>query len=139
MKRSTFNYIKDILKDYPKIDQYIKQREEELRYPFKAADVNADIKSKGKPADGMSNLLITIDQDRRLASLERNKRVIMDNLYLCDEDTYIIIHELYIKKYRQYTMDGLVDNHIISCGRSKAFQLRDQFFEHVADDLNLDK
>lgn len=137
MKRSTFNYIKDILRDYPNIDKYIKERELELRIPHRQTDLNADIKGN-RISDSMTNMMITIEQDRRLSALERNKRVIEDNLQECDEDTRTIIEELYIKKYTQYTMDGLVQNGLIYCSRRKAFNLRDAFFENVARDLNLE-
>ena len=137
MKRSTFNYIKDILRDYPNIDKYIKEREDELRTPYRQTDLNADIRGN-KISDSMTTMMITIEQDRRLSALERNKRVIEDNLQECDEDTRTIIEELYIKKYTQYTMDGLVQNGLIYCSRRKAFNLRDAFFENVAKELNLD-
>lgn len=138
MKRSTFNYIKQILKDYPNIDKHIQAREEELRYPYRPADSNAGIKGS-KQSDQMATMLITIDQDRRLASLERNKRVIEHNLEHADKDTRTIIHEVYICRYPEYTIGGLAQQMIINCGRTKAFKLRDEFFENVADDLGLDK
>ena len=138
MKRSTFNYIKQILKDYSQIDDHIKRRMEELQYPHRPDDVNADIKGNGQ-SDSMANLMITIEQDRRLSALERNKKVVEDNLNECGEDTETIIRELYIKRYPRYRMEGLVENHLIECGRTKAFQLRDSFFENIADDLGLDK
>lgn len=137
MKRSTFNYIKDILRDYPNIDKYIKERELELRIPHRADDVNSDIRGN-KISDSMANMMITIEQDRRLSALERNKRIIADNLDECDKDTRTIIEELYIKKYTQYTMDGLVKNGLINCSRSQAFNLRNSFFENVAKELNLE-
>ena len=46
MRTSTFNYIKDILADYYKTDEYIKQREEELRYPHRDFDLHGDIKKE---------------------------------------------------------------------------------------------
>ena len=138
MKRSTFNYIKQILRDYPQIDDHIKRRMEELQHPHRPDDVNAGIKGN-RQTDAMANLMITIEQDRRLSALERNKRVVEDNLNECGEDTETIITELYIKRYPRYRMDGLVENHLIKCGRTKAFQLRDNFFENIADDLGLDK
>ncbi|MFK8242826.1 MULTISPECIES: transcriptional regulator [unclassified Facklamia] len=138
MKKSTFNYIKDILKDYPNIDRYIKERELELRIPSKQDDLNSGIRGN-RVSDSMTNMLITIEQDRRLSALERNKRVIEDNLNNCDSDTKKIIEELYIERYPRYKMQGLVDNMLINCGRTKGFQLRDRFFENVADDLRLDK
>ena len=137
MKRSTFNYIKDILRDYPNIDKYIKERELELRTPYRQTDLNDDIKGN-RISDSMTTMMITIEQDRRLSALERNKRVIEDNLQECDEDTRTIIEELYIKKYTQYTMEGLVQNELINCSRSQAFNLRNYFFENVAKELNLE-
>ena len=137
MKRSTFNYIKDILRDYPNIDKYIKERELELRIPHRQTDLNADIKGN-KISDSMTTMMITIEQDRRLSALERNKRVIEDNLQECDEDTRTIIEELYIVKYQRYTMEGLVEQRLISCGKSKAYDLRNRFFENIARELNLD-
>lgn len=138
MKRSTFNYIKQILKDYSQIDDHIKRRMEELQYPHRPDDVNAGIKSNAQ-SDSMTNLMITIEQDRRLSALERNKKVVADNLSECGKDTETIITELYIKRYPRYHMDGLVENRLINCGRTKAFQLRDDFFDNIADDLGLDK
>ena len=137
MKRSTFNYIKDILRDYPNVDKYIKERELELRTPYRQTDLNADIKGN-RISDSMTNMMITIEQDRRLSALERNKRVIEDNLQECDEDTRTIIEELYIVKYQRYTMEGLVEQRLISCGKSKAYDLRNRFIENVARELNLD-
>lgn len=138
MKRTTFNYIRQILKDYNQIEDHIKKREEELRYPHKPDDVNAGFKGS-QQVDKMGRMMITLDQDKRLTALERNQRIISDNLDKCGEDTKAIITELYIKRYPRYTMDGLVDNHILECGRTKAFKLRDEFFDNVADDLGLDK
>ena len=138
MKRSTFNYIKQILKDYSQVDDHIKKRMEELQYPYRPDDINSGIKGNGQ-TDNMANLMITIEQDRRLSALERNKKVVEDNLNDCGKDTQTIITELYIKRYPRYRMEGLVENHLIECGRTKGFQLRDNFFENIADDLGLDK
>ena len=138
MKRSTFNYIKQILKDYSQIDDHIKRRMEELQYPHRPDDVNVGIRGNSQ-SDSMTNLMITIEQDRRLSALERNKKVVEDNLNECGEDTETIIRELYIKRYPRYTMEGLIKNNIIYCSRSQAFRLRDAFFENIANDLNLDK
>lgn len=137
MKRYIFNYIKGLLIDYPNLDKYIKERREELMHPYKPADINRDIKGN-KISNPMENALITIDQDRRLAALEKRKMVISNRLRDSDPDTQTIIQELYIKKHPQYTMDGLIANQLIYCGRTKAFELQNEFFEDVAKDLNLD-
>jgi len=137
MRKSTFNYIKDILTDYPKIEEYIKQREEELRYPYREDDLNSGIKGSGAGYNVQDSLMITIEQDQRLAALERNRRVVAILLEECCEDTKIIIQELYMRRMPKYTIQGLITNGLIFVGRTKAFELRDRFFLEVGKDLNL--
>lgn len=137
MKRETFNYIKRLLKDYKQIDNYIKRRHEELQYPYRPDDVNADIKGNAIK-DSMANMVITIDEDTRLNSLKRNKEIIQTLLDECDEDTKLIIEELYTARFPRYTIQGLVDNNLLNCGRSKAYKLRDVFFVEMAKEFNLD-
>ncbi|MEI5990410.1 hypothetical protein A5881_001903 [Enterococcus termitis] len=137
MRKSTFNYVKDILTDYPRIEEYIKQREEELRYPYRENDLNSGIKGNRSNYNTQDNLMITIEQDQRLAALERNKRVVSNILEECCEDTKIIIQELYMRRMPKYTIQGLITNGLIFVGRTKAFELRDWFFLQVAKDLNL--
>ncbi|MBP1046415.1 transcriptional regulator [Enterococcus sp. BWM-S5] len=140
MKKSTFNYIKDILADYPETDEHIRKREEELRYPYRESDLNKGIKGTKASYDNQDNLMITIEQDKRLAGLERNKRAISKVLDDSEEDAKIIIEELYMKKekYRKRsTMDLIVDLRMVKCGRTKAYELRDLFFEKLAIELEL--
>ena len=138
MRTSTFNYIKDILGDYYKTDDYIRQREEELRYPYRESDLNSGIKGSHGNNEAAANLLITIELDRRLASLERNKRIIDKVLSESCEDTITIIQELHFKKRPRFTMQGLIDQGKIFCSRRKAFELQRIFFEEIAKELNLD-
>lgn len=136
LPKLTFEYIKKVLKDYPDIDNHIKQRKEQLKYPHKTEDVNSDIKSN-KQTDNMANMMITIDEDKMLGALQHNKRVVEYNLDQSDKDTEIIIREVYIRRYKRFTIEGLVTQNKIKCGRTKAHELRDNFFRNVAIDLNL--
>lgn len=126
------------LADYTKTDDYIRQCEEELKYPYKENELNNGIKGVGGNSEVAANLLITIEQDRCLASLERNPRIINEAMDVASEDTMTIIQELYFKKRPRYTMQGLIDNKLIYCGRSQAFRLRNEFFEDIAKELNLE-
>lgn len=137
LRTSTFNYIKDILADYYKTDEYIKQREDELRYPHRESDLNGDIKGTKASYDNQVNLMITIEQDKRLTNLERNKRVISQALEEADEDTKTIIEELYMKKYPQYTLVGLVQQKKIFVSKTRAYELRNIFFQSIADELRI--
>ncbi|MBL1227996.1 transcriptional regulator [Enterococcus sp. BWB1-3] len=137
MRKSTFNYIKDILGDYYKTDEYIKQREEELRYPHRESDLNAGIKGTRAGYHVQDNLMITIEQDKRLYALERNKRVIAEALEEADENTRVIIQELYMKKYSHYTLAGLIQQQKIFVSKTKAYELRNLFFQTIADELEI--
>lgn len=76
MKRSTIRTVEDILRDYPKIDKYIEQREHELRYPVTPVDENV---GGGRAQNGFNDsayrLIITLDDDKRIQKLrQRNKK-----------------------------------------------------------------
>ena len=137
MRRSKFNIIKDILKDYPDLESYINNREMELRNPYREMDVNSSLSGSKRDNDSMGRMLITIDQDRRLTNLRKNKQAIDRALEESDGNTKKIIHELYIKRYPNYTFQGLVTSNCLDCGRNKALKLRDKFFERLADLLEL--
>lgn len=138
MRTATFNYIKQILADYNHIDEHIKKREEELRAPFRESDVNNGIKSNYTKNDQNDRMLITIEQDRRLAALERNKRIVSNLMDESSEDTRVIIKELYMKKRPEYTLQGLVQHKKIFCSKRTAQRLKNKFFEEMAKALDLE-
>ena len=85
----------------------------------------------------MFGTLWTIETDKQIRRLKRNKQIVQELLDECGSDTETIIRELYIKRFPQYTMQGLVDNLVIKCGRNKAFTLRDKFFEELDRSLDI--
>lgn len=137
LKRSTFNYIKDILREYPDMKQYIEERKEEIRNPYKPTDLNADIKGGNANSDSMVNTMITMESDRRLNLLERNHSVISKLMKEVDDETLIIIRELYMKKFPKYTLTGLCEDMVIKCSRNTASKKRNVFFDEVAKRLDL--
>lgn len=138
MKRSTIRKVEDILRDYPKIDKYIENREQELRYPSTQGDDNV---GGGKPQFKYTNqtldTLITIDDDRRINALRRQREVIDDCLDDVGEDTEIIVNELYFRKRPRYTLVGLVDNNLVGVGKARAYELRNAFVGECAKGLGL--
>ena len=139
MRKSTYDYIVDVLSDYYKTEIYLKQRMEELEHPYIENDANGWIQGTRGHTEAAASLLITIDQDRRLTSLERNQKAVKDTLDESDENTKIIIEELYLKdkRKRKYTMQGLITNNLIYCSRSTAFELKKEFFKELAIKLGL--
>ncbi|MBT9670697.1 transcriptional regulator [Secundilactobacillus kimchicus] len=138
MKRSTIRKVEDILRDYPKLDKYIEQREAELRYPTSQQDDNVGGgKSNYRDPDTLTRILITIDEDKRLNSLKHQRDVIDDLLDESGPDTLTIIKELYFKKYPQFTLRGLVEQNLINVSRSTAYDLRNRFVSDCAKGLGL--
>lgn len=138
MEKWRVERVKDLLKNYNNIDRQIERIEEELYYPHVETDLNADIKGTKTIPDNQMVYRITItDRDRRLVLLKKAKIAITDLLYECGTDTETIIRELYIKRFPQYTMQGLVDNYMIKCGKTKAFEYRNRFFEELDKALDI--
>ncbi|WP_137624963.1 transcriptional regulator [Lactiplantibacillus pingfangensis] len=138
MKRSTIRKVEDILRDYPKIDKYIEEREQELRYPSGQSDENVGGgRAQYKYNNQTLSTLITIDEDRRINALRRQHDVIDDCLDGVGDDTEVIVNELYFRKRQQYTIDGLVMNQLIHVSRRKAFDLKRLFLEDCAKGFGL--
>ena len=138
MERDIKHFIEHVLRDYPKLDSYIKKREEELRIPYKPVDENVGGgRAQNKRSEPELNMLITIDEDRCLRNLRRNKKAVDDALDDSSTDTITIITELYFKKRQEYTIDGLVANGKIYVSRAQAFILRDKFLKKVAQNLEI--
>lgn len=138
MKKSTIRKVEDILRDYPNIEGYIKARESEMRYASGTLDENiGGGRAQYKYNDSFISTLITIDEDRMLRALKRQRDIVDDCLEYADEDTKVIIYELYFKRNPRYTLIGLVENNLLSVGRTQAYDLRNRFVESVAKDLGL--
>lgn len=138
MKKSTIRKVEDILRDYPNVEGYIKKRENELRYAGGTPDENiGGGRAQYKYNDSFASTLITIDEDRMLRALKRQRDIVDDCLEYADEDTKVIIYELYFKRNPRYTLIGLVENNLLSVGRTQAYDLRNRFVESVAKNFGL--
>ena len=136
MEKWRFERCRETLKKYPSMAQHIQQIEEEIRHPYRQLDVNSDIKGNGKNTDAMFNTLWRIENEKAISQLKASQAIIEDMLEECGNDTETIIRELYIRKYPEYTMQGLVKNLKVSCGRNKAIELRNKFFCELDKKLN---
>lgn len=84
----------------------------------------------GKPVEHMA---ITIADDRRLTLLEHNQKIIDDCLDNTDEETKSIIYELYFKKHRELTINGVAQR--LHLNASTVSRKRTAFFEAIRDEL----
>lgn len=142
MKRSTFNFIADIIRDYPLYDQHIKQREEELMnkfQEFKDENVGGG-RAQNKRDENVENMAITLAEDKELVNLKRNEQAVRKTLLQCasndkipsllDNITYDIIEEMYIHEMSMYTLQGIAMKTNLSVSQVK--KKRQAFFETVA-------
>ncbi|MGK9295980.1 transcriptional regulator, partial [Melissococcus plutonius] len=80
-------------------------------------------------------LLITIATDRRLCNLERNRNITRKVLEESDDQTVVIIQELYLKQRPTFTLVGIAQKLYIS--KNTAYRLRNKFFEQMAEELEI--
>lgn len=123
------DYLKGILRDYPKMEDYYLERKEKLRFSGGACTKQPDISSQG------NGRFITISQDRRLINLERNQKIISCCLANATAETRKIIELLYMTRREKTNLDLVADHVFLS--KRQVIRLRDAFFEELADQLGI--
>ena len=135
MEKAVFNHIEKMLKDYPKIDSYIRQRENEIMYPYRS-DHDENIgggRALNKRDESTELAAITIADDKYIQGLKRNKEIINRCLKQSDSLTYEIMEQLYFKEFPFLTMTGIAQfNHV---DRTVCSRRRTQLFEKIAEEL----
>lgn len=135
MRTATKRYVEQLLRDYPDLDKYIKKHKEELRYPIKDYDKNVSISKNNKIARPEENLVITLDEDKRLRALQRQKEIIGQCIANSGEVTQIIVQELYFKKHPKYTTEGLAIK--LKYAKTYMYKLKLKLIERVASALGI--
>lgn len=136
MRKSSKRYIKNLLRDYPNLDKYIKEREEELRHPYMESDENVGGgKAQFKQSEKEFHILVTIEQDRRLSALEKEKQVIQSTFESAGVITQKIIMDVYFKQ--RCSLACLVDEKQIPLAQAQAYRLESEFIQEVGDKLGV--
>ena len=129
MEKWRKDYLKGILQDYPKMEDYYLERKEKLLLHNKKTHQRSNIDTKDK------KLLISISLDRQLINLERNQRIISLCLENSTEETKKIIKLLYMTNHRKVNLDLVADQVFLS--KRQVIRLRDAFFEELAEHLGI--
>ena len=137
IRSGTKKRIEEILQDYPNLEKYIRDRREELMFPTKSEDDNVGGGKSSKISKPQEQMLITIDEDKQLKALEREQEAVAISLADSDADTNVIAEELYFKKHPKYQMDGLIEDKLIYCGRTQAFQKKSKLIRRIAKEMGL--
>lgn len=136
MRRSTFNYIEDMLRDYPHYNEYIKECEEEIRHPYVEPDANiGGGRSSGKQ-ERLTETIVRIDEDRRIRQMKRQQRAIAKCLDRSNSDiVYQMCKELYFMNKRRLTLDGVA--YKLNVSRRTLIRRREDFFIDLAKELGM--
>lgn len=137
LKKALFDYIAEIISDYPQTNQYIKKREDELTNQFQEfRDENVGGgRAQYKNNTGVQDMAITLAIDKRLNTLKRHAKAVEQCLNECDPDTKAIIEELYIKQHPTLNVYGVAEKVNLSASQVKRRRLK--FFEHLSNKLGL--
>lgn len=136
MRRSTFNYIEDMLRDYPHYNEYIKECEEEIRHPYVESDENiGGGRSSGKQ-ERLTETIVRIDEDRRIRQMKHQQRAIAKCLDRSNSDiVYQMCKELYFMNKRRLTLDGVA--YKLNVSRRTLIRRREDFFIDLAKELGM--
>lgn len=137
IRSGTKKRIEEILRDYPNLEKYIRDRRKELMYPIQDDDENVGGGKSSKVSRPQEQMIITIDEDLRLKALEREKRAVEKVLLGSDSETYMIADRLYFHNSNNDSLDNLINKHEVLCGHTQAFQRRTKLINGIAKELGL--
>lgn len=137
MKKETKKLVIQMLREYHSLPERIRRREWEIKNPIREPDDNVGGgRAQNHRWTYYDNIVITLDEDRELNTLQKKYKVISECLDEAGEDTVTIIEGLYMKQYPE-TINGLITSGKLFCGQTRAYKLRDQFIVEVAKRLGL--
>ena len=137
MDTGTFKQIEIILQEYPRYEDYIKRREEELLNPYVPQDTNQGGGKANRTSDTTAIKAITLADDRILQRIKFQHQAVKRTYDSADEDTQDIIEEYYFKQPRTKTWDGIALQ--VNSSKRTCFRIRKAFFSKLADELGLAK
>lgn len=141
MEKETKRYIKSLLYDYGRYDDYVARRRWELQHPLQPVDENVGGgRAKNKVTNPILTMLITIDEDERLNNLSIQHETIRECYNEANSTVKTICNELYFKKkiLRKYmSIEALSKARKINTSSSNAYRMFDEFLKKIASKLHL--
>ena len=134
LERAKFNYLIQIIKDYPNVPKYLHEREDEILHPWRERDKNIG-GGRATPSNGQERLLVKLSDDRRLNAIRTQYDAVGRCLANTDPDTFRIINELYLKPRTTLTVDGVAD--LLHMPTPTVRKRKSRFVETLADELGI--
>lgn len=109
MKKRLTAVVDKMLFDYPKIDDYVKERRESLEHPYIEPDENVGGGKGNKISKPIENIIISIDDDKILHGLVKQKNATYLALQKLNPEFLPVIERYYFYNQARFTtMDALI-------------------------------
>lgn len=112
-----------MLFDYPKIDDYVKRRREEIEHPWIETDENVGGGKSNKITKPIENMIITIDEDKIIRRLVEQKNAIYNACQNLKPEYLSVIRRYYFYNQARFkTIRGILsEQNIPSMSFYRAF------------------
>lgn len=139
--RATRQLIYSLLADYPRYDEYIKQRKQEIAFEHQQKNLDDNF-GGGHPHDYTGDpaalaKLEAEEADWRLQALEREYKAITDCYLEGPEEARIICQECYFKQHSVETIESLIIKGKLLVSKATANRIWTAWLEDLADRLGL--
>lgn len=135
MNNGTFKFIEQTLIDFNDIDDHIKMRIKELRYPVIETDDNVGGGKTNITSNPTERLAITLADDLMLSNLRKTKQQVEVVLDALEPKPREVIELYYINQPRKLTWVGVAEK--TNYSERQCHNIRDKVFEEIAKKLGL--
>lgn len=141
VNRATKQLIYCLLEDYPRYNEYIKQRKLEIAFEHQQRTVDDNF-GGSRPHDYTGDpaalaKLEAEESDWRLQALEREYKAITDCYLEGPEEAQIIAKECYFTPHSVETIESLIMKNKLLVSKSTAHRIWKNWLEDLADRLGL--
>lgn len=139
--RATRQLIYGLLADYPRYEDYIKQRKLEIAFERQQKNLDDNFgggRSNSYTGDPAALAKLEAEEaDWRLQALEREYKAITDCYLEGPEEARIIAKECYFKRHSVETIESLINKGKLLVSKSTANRIWTAWLEDLADRLGL--
>lgn len=126
-----------MLFDYPKIDDYVKRRREEIEHPWIETDENVGGGKSNKITKPIENMIITIDEDKIIRRLVEQKNAIYNACQNLKPEYLSVIRRYYFYNQARFkTMNMIILE--LNVPRRSFYRAFSNFKHEVISNLELE-
>lgn len=136
MKKALCTMVDKMLFDYPKIDDYVRERREAIEHPWIETDENVGGGKSNKINKPIENIIINIDDDKILHGLVKQKNAIYLAIQNVKPEFMQVINRYYFYNQARFTtMDDIIKG--LGVPRTSFYRSLNAFRHDILDNLSL--